>query len=46
MLENCKQWEGQVIDGRFPLMQYLGGGERSAVFATVTADDTVPTAAI
>ncbi len=46
MLENRKEWEGQVVDGRFPLMQYLGGGERSAVFATVTADDTVPTAAI
>jgi TonB family protein len=46
MLENRKEWEGQVVDGRFPLMQYLGGGERSAVFATVTADETVTTAAI
>jgi TonB family protein len=46
MLENCHHWEGQVVDGRFPLMQYLGGGERSAVFATVTADKTAPTAAI
>ena len=46
MMENCQQWEGQVVDGRFPLLQYLGGGERSAVFATATADDAVPTAAI
>lgn len=46
MLENQKEWEGQVVDGRYPLTQYLGGGERSAVFATVTADKTVPTAAI
>ena len=46
MFENRKEWEGQVVDGRFPLLQYLGGGERSAVFATVTADKTVPTAVI
>jgi TonB family protein len=46
MFENREQWEGQVVDGRFPLSQYLGGSERSAVYATVTSDETVPTAAI
>lgn len=46
MIENWKGWEGQVVDGRFPLLQYLGGGERSAVFATATDDQTIPKAAI
>ncbi len=27
-------WEGQVVDGKFPLLRYLGGGERSAVYLT------------
>ena len=34
ILDNWKQWEGQVIDGRFPLRRYLGGYERSGVFQT------------
>jgi TonB family protein len=46
MAENRKEWEGQVVDGRFPLLQYLGGGEQSAVFATATGDQTLPNAAI
>ena len=29
-----KLWEGQVIDGRFPLRQYLGGSAHSGVFLT------------
>lgn len=29
-----KQWEGQVVNGEFPLRQYLGGSEHSAVFLT------------
>jgi TonB family protein len=29
-----KQWEGQVVSGEFPLLQYLGGSEHSAVFLT------------
>jgi serine/threonine-protein kinase len=28
------QWQGQVVDGRFPLEQYLGGSEHQAVFLT------------
>ncbi len=33
-MENAAQFEGQVIDGQFPLRRYLGGGVRSAVFLT------------
>jgi TonB family protein len=29
-----KQWEGQVADGRYPLLQFLGGSERGPVFLT------------
>ncbi len=29
-----KKWEGRVVDGKFPLRQWLGGSERSAVFVT------------
>ena len=28
------QWQGQTVDGRFPLEQYLGGSEQQAVFLT------------
>ncbi len=33
-MEDGKRWEGRVVDGRFPLRQYLGGSGRSAVFLT------------
>lgn len=29
-----KYWQGQTIDGKFPLGEYLGGSENSAVFLT------------
>jgi TonB family protein len=29
-----KTWEGRVVDGKFPLRQWLGGSEHSAVFLT------------
>jgi TonB family protein len=29
-----KSWEGRVVDGRFPLRQWLGGSDHSAVFLT------------
>lgn len=35
MSETWKQWEGRVIDGKFPLQGYLGGSDHSAVFLTV-----------
>ncbi len=31
---DCKSWEGQSIDERFPMLQWLGGSEHSAVFLT------------
>jgi TonB family protein len=34
MTESSKQWEGQIVAGIFPLRQYLGGSEHSAVFLT------------
>jgi TonB family protein len=35
MTEASKQWEGQIVEGIFPLRQYLGGSDHSAVFLTV-----------
>jgi TonB family protein len=32
--EFSRQWEGRMIDGAFPLRQFLAGGESSAVFLT------------
>jgi TonB family protein len=34
MSRDWKQWEGQVVNGNFPLRQYLGGSNHSAVFLT------------
>ena len=34
MTRDWKQWEGQTVNGNFPLRQYLGGSENSAVFFT------------
>ena len=34
MTRDWKQWEGQIVNGTFPLRQYLGGSEHSAVFLT------------
>lgn len=34
MSETWKQWEGRTVDGRFPLQNYLGGSDHSAVFLT------------
>jgi TonB family protein len=34
MSDIWKQWEGQIIDGKFPLLRYLGGSEHCAVFLT------------
>jgi TonB family protein len=33
-METWHQWEGRVINGRFPLRRYLGGSEQSAVYLT------------
>lgn len=34
MTEASKQWEGQIVEGIYPLRQYLGGSDHSAVFLT------------
>ena len=41
-----QSWEGQVIDGRFPLLQWLGGSEDSDVFLTALPAQTSQRAAI
>jgi TonB family protein len=38
MSESWKRWEGQTVDGKFPLQSWLGGSDHSAVFETVTGD--------
>jgi TonB family protein len=32
--EAWKTWEGRVVDGKYPLRQWLGGSDHSAVFLT------------
>jgi TonB family protein len=34
MTEAWRQWQGQVVNGEFELKNYLGGGDRNAVFLT------------
>jgi TonB family protein len=46
MTEASKQWEGQIVDGIFPLRQYLGGSDHSAVFLTEHGTDKPEKAAI
>jgi len=41
-----KQWEGQTVNGQFPLHRYLGGSGHSAVFLTTCGDGPAQTAAI
>ena len=44
--ETWKSWEGRVVDGKFPLRQYLGGSDHSAVFLTETPEAKPAEAAI
>jgi len=46
MTEAAKQWEGQIVEGIFPLRQYLGGSDHSAVFLTEHDDGEPQKAAI
>ena len=32
MVPSWQQWDGLIVNGRFPLRQYLGGSEQSAVY--------------
>ena len=34
MSNTWQQWEGQIVNEQFPLLRYLGGSERCAVFLT------------
>jgi TonB family protein len=34
MTDALKQWEGQIVEGIFPLRQFLGASDHSAVFLT------------
>jgi len=40
MSDTWRPWEGQIIDGDLPLLQYVGGSSRSAVF--LSDDPTSP----
>ncbi|HYB62045.1 MAG TPA: TonB family protein [Methylomirabilota bacterium] len=46
MIEAWKQWEGQTVDGKFHLRDYLGGSEHGAVFQTLHDDQNPKAAAI
>lgn len=46
MFENGRQWEGRTVAGKFPLGQYLGTSNRSAVFLTERPEDLSRKAAI
>ena len=46
VLEDGKQFEGQIVAGKFPLKQYIGGSPRSAVFLTEAAASSSGKAAI
>jgi TonB family protein len=46
MSEAWKQYEGQVVDGKFDLRQYVGGSDHSAVFLTEIAAPVTLKAAI
>jgi serine/threonine protein kinase len=46
MTGNWKQWEGQVVNGKFLLRQYLGGSDHSAVYLTEISEQETRKAAI
>ncbi len=46
MSYSWKQWEGQIVDGRFPLHQYLGASDHDAVFLTERSGQNPSRAAI
>lgn len=44
--ETWNSWAGRVVDGKFPLRQYLGGSDHSAVFLTEVPAPHIEKAAI
>ena len=41
-----ENWEGQIVDGKFPLLKWLGGSERGDVFRTQLPGKELQVAAI
>ena len=46
MIETRKKWQGQVVDAKFLLGEYLGGSNNSAVFVTQFGDKSPRKAAL
>ncbi len=46
MTEAWAKWEGELIDGAFPLRRFLSGSDHSAVFLTENKAQSLPDAAI
>lgn len=46
MSKAWRQWEGQAVNGKFYLRQYLGGSDHSAVFLTELGEQELRRAAI
>ena len=46
MTGSWKQWEGQVVSGKFHLRQYLGGSDHSVVFLTELGGQRLQKAAL
>lgn len=46
MAEVWTEWEGQVINGVFPLRRFLGASDHSAVFLTEYKAQNLPNAAL
>ena len=46
MSDTWKRWEGQIVDGKFSLVRYLGGSERCAVFLTERREGELPAKAV
>src|SRR5882724_2907048 len=44
--EAWEKWEGQVINGVFPLRRFLGGSDHSGVFLTESKARDLPNAAL
>jgi len=44
MSEIWAKWEGQIINGVFPLRRFLGGSDHSGVFLTESKARNLPNA--
>jgi len=46
VFEQSQRWEGQIVNGTYPLRQYISGSEHSAVFLTEILTENLQKAAI